>query len=159
MNFIHCGSEQFGLQPASLLNFSFSSLLIAVGNRQKRLSNTTLDSLLLGFCSLAFFFKFAIAPVGMWKSGAGWANRWAGVFCPSTGLSTPLSRVRPARPISTYPRATNPRRQGCRRKKPPAGGRLLLRGLPRKMGNGRIPGCASHRSRAHRYTQMLEPVI
>ena|GEM_PF-5887852 len=27
---------------------------------------------------LGFFFKLTIAPVDMWKSGAGWANRWAG---------------------------------------------------------------------------------
>ena len=31
---------------------------------------------------LGFFLNLTLTPVGMWKSGGGWANRWAGVFLP-----------------------------------------------------------------------------
>lgn len=58
---------------------------MAVRNRPKRLSNTMLDSSPLAL-DLAVFFKVTIAPVGRWKSGAGWANRWAGGSLPVHGF-------------------------------------------------------------------------
>ena len=64
----------------------FSLYVVAAGSRKKKLSNTTLDSSLLRLLLLGFFLKLTIAPVGMWKSGAGWANRWAGVFLPVHGF-------------------------------------------------------------------------
>ena len=75
------------------------------------------DSSLLRLLLLGFFLKLTIAPVGMWKSGAGWANRWAGVFLPVHGFVHALE-PRSARQ-GRFPHihgAHLKRRQGCRRK-------------------------------------------
>ena len=53
-------------------------------------------------------FFLAVAPVGMWKSGGGWASRWAGVFLPVhrfVHALEPRSGTASSCRISTYPRA------------------------------------------------------
>ena len=107
MNKTHCGSEQFWLQPLPLLNFSlFFSSNVRPGAAKKSRPAGMPDSSPLAL-DLAGFFKVAIAPVGMWKSGAGWANRWAGVFLPVHGFAhalEPRSGTASSCRISTYPR-------------------------------------------------------
>ena len=67
----------------AIANVSISSHLNGGREPQKWLSGWDAGLVAL---DLAGFFKVAIAPVGMWKSGGGWASRWAGVFLPVHGL-------------------------------------------------------------------------
>jgi len=52
---------------------------LAAGSRQKKLSDRDVGLLAL---ALGVYLYPTTTPVGMWKSGGGWASRWAGVFLP-----------------------------------------------------------------------------
>jgi hypothetical protein len=109
--------NNFGYNPRHFLISLFLLLLIAAGSRKKRLSNREVGLLALAL-ALALFFKPAVAPVGMWKSGGGWANRWAGGSLPVHRFAHALEpalrhgSIVPDFHIST---GRNSRRQGCRR--------------------------------------------
>jgi hypothetical protein len=107
--------NKIGYNPRHCLISLSLLLLIAAGSRKKRLSNREVGLLAL---ALALFFKPAVAPVGMWKSGGGWANRWAGGSLPVHRFAHALEpalrhgSIVPDFHIST---GRNSRRQGCRR--------------------------------------------
>ena len=58
---------------------------MAVRNRQKAVQHDV-GLIDLRLWLLGFFLKLTIAPVGMWKSGAGWTNPWAGGSLPAHGF-------------------------------------------------------------------------